>query len=112
MGELFADWNRAKQAKRAASRINSADYLRQRGVSFEERNNGAHLIVGSPAGIIDFWPGTGLWIARSDNTRGRGVAKLVRKIGAKSLSTEPVEKLPGFPTNSSASNCHVEVKVV
>lgn len=54
MGELFADWNRAKQAKRAANRVSSADYLRQRGVSFEERNNGAHLIVCCAAGKIDF----------------------------------------------------------
>ncbi len=112
MGELFADWNRAKQAKRAANRISSADYLRQRGVRFEERNNGSHLIVCCAAGKIDFWPGTGLWIARSDSARGRGVAKLVRKIETKYLSTESVEKISILSTNPSASDCRVEGEVV
>ncbi len=89
MGELFADWNRAKQAKRAANRVSSADYLRQRGVSFDERNNGAHLIVCCAAGKIDFWPGTGLWIARWNGERGRGVRGVIHNICGK-VAVAPV----------------------
>lgn len=98
MGELFADWNRAKQAKRAANRVSSADYLRQRGVSFEERNNGAHLIVCCAAGEIDFWPGTGLWIARWSGERGRGVGKLSTKVVEKSPPHQPANsQVPDMP---------------
>jgi hypothetical protein len=56
MGEMFNDWRKAKQEKRASNRDASAQLLMAAGIGFESRNDGAHLIV---AGRYDFWPGTG-----------------------------------------------------
>jgi hypothetical protein len=61
--------------KTARNREWSAAYLRRLGIKFEEKNKGAHLIVSHAAKIVDFWPGTGLWIFRN-GSRGRGVRNL------------------------------------
>ena len=104
-GELFGDWAKAKQEKRAANRANSADYLLERGISFEVRNNGAHLIVKGESGLVDFWPGTGLWIARCNAFRGRGVKNLVRQY----LSTKVVDNKPRTGDVICSSSCQAEV---
>ena len=79
--------------RRAANRENSARILREKGIAFEERNAGAHLIVKAKRGFTfaDFWPGTGLFIARGGQVerdrllhvnmlaRGRGVRPLGRE---------------------------------
>lgn len=65
------------KAKRAANRRSSADNLKAAGIAFEAKNDGAHLIVSHPSGVVDFWPGTGLWIARAGK-QGRGVRKLIK----------------------------------
>lgn len=67
------------QARRARHRDSSAAMLRGAGIPFESRNGGAHLIV---AGRYDFWPGTGLWMARGDKAKRRGVRKLIARIKA------------------------------
>lgn len=73
--------------KTAHNRTCSAEILRERGVSFESKNGGAHLIVRRGGRIIDFWPGTGLWIARGPaKKRGRGVFNLLRTLGAREQS--------------------------
>lgn len=41
------------------------------------RNLGAHLVVTGKSCIIDFWPGTGLWIVRQQTPRKRGVRGLL-----------------------------------
>lgn len=70
------------KAKTAHNRENSPQILQERGVSFESKSNGAHLIVWRGGVTVDFWPGTGLWIARTKgNRRGRGVFNLVRFLG-------------------------------
>lgn len=81
MGDTGDDFNArraAKQEKRADNREQSAEVLTRAGVVFESKNMGAHLIVQAGASVVDFWPGTGLWIARPLGEKGRGVAKLVR----------------------------------
>jgi hypothetical protein len=65
--------------KTASNRASSAAYLRSRGIEFSEHNNGAHLIVGHNGLVVDFWPGTGLWIVRNGR-KGRGVRNLVREL--------------------------------
>ncbi len=78
MGDLFNAHKKMKQEKRSDNREQSAEILARAGIIFESRNIGAHLIVSSSIGVIDFWPGTGKWIVRDKKkiTR-RGVAKLV-----------------------------------
>ena len=77
MGEMFNAWRKIRQEKRAQNRGSSADLLRAAGIPFESKNGGAHLIV---AGRYDFWPGTGLWMARGERTKRRGVRKLIARL--------------------------------
>lgn len=63
--------------KTARNRSLSAQYLTQNGIAFESRNDGAHLILRSRDGkTVNFWPGTGLFIA--ERLSGRGVRNLVK----------------------------------
>ena len=77
MAELFNDWSKEKQAKRASNRQSSGDALIAAGIGYTSNNGGAHLIVTLPDHVIDFWPGTGLWIVRGDTAKRRGVFKLI-----------------------------------
>ena len=81
MGDTGDDWNEHKQArkeKRANNRDYSAEYLKARGIEFQSKNVGAHLVVQGKLCKIDFWPGTGLFIPRIHGTSGRGVRNLVK----------------------------------
>lgn len=73
----FEIMHEASKVKRASNRVNSAHLLTAAGISFESRNNGAHLIV---AKRYDFWPGTGLWMVRGEKTKQRGVSKLIERV--------------------------------
>lgn len=81
MGEIFNQMKADSQLKRARNRLTSKDQLIDHGVDFEERNAGAHIIISSRHGVIDFWPGTGLYIARAkisrNRTKGRGIFNLI-----------------------------------
>lgn len=77
MGDVFNAHRKACQEKRASNREQSTQILESKGIAFEMRNNGAHLIV---ADHYDFWPGTGLWKDRQDGKRGRGVHSLLIRI--------------------------------
>lgn len=83
MSDMSDDFNalkKIKQEKHASNREASAAILSRSGVVFESKNLGAHLIVQAGATVVDFWPGTGLWIPRSHHKQGRGVRKLVEFI--------------------------------
>jgi len=75
--EDYRAWDKAKQEKRADNRAQSASILARAGVIFESRNDGAHLVVLAGAHVVDFWPGTGLWIVRGSQARKRGVRALL-----------------------------------
>jgi hypothetical protein len=77
VGDDFKIMREAGKLKRASNRELSADYLKAYGISFESKNNGAHLIVMNK---IDFWPGTGRWIVRATKKRGFGVKNLVKRL--------------------------------
>lgn len=66
--------------KTAHNRASSLKRLEAVGVEFTCHNNGAHLVVRSEKGLIDFWPGTGKWIGRTCDGEGRGVLRLLRFI--------------------------------
>jgi len=76
--DIWRALNAMRKNKRANNRESSAQCLRQAGVPFESKNGGAHLIVATPEQTIDFWPGTGLWLARGTGERRRGVKALLR----------------------------------
>lgn len=80
MGAYWRGVKAASQAKRADNReSSSAELLREAGVHFTAKNGGAHLIVRTDGGhVIDFWPGTGLWIMRGSTQRHGGVRKLIK----------------------------------
>ena len=73
--EDFKFLKAVQQQKRADNRTSSAEYLHQHGIPFEEKNNGAHLIVEGRDCFIDFWPGTGRWNSRCGR-KGFGVKQL------------------------------------
>lgn len=80
MVEIMRSMKKDSQERRANNRASSTDLLRADGVEFDERNAGAHLIVPAGRDIVDFWPGTGLWIVRGSPVQHRGVHHLLRYI--------------------------------
>jgi hypothetical protein len=65
--------------RRANNRESSPRILAERGVSFESKNEGAHLIVTIGGMVVDFWPGTGKFITRGAKPKtGRGVFNLLK----------------------------------
>ena len=74
-------WSGESQARRADNREKSAAILTERGVQFESKNMGAHLIVSHGEHVVDFWPGTGKYIQRGGARQGRGVFNLLKVIG-------------------------------
>ena len=62
---------------RAQNRVNSTKLLTERGILFTTHNDGAHLIVDSGDGLIDFYPGTGKFRTRK-GVEGRGVFKVIK----------------------------------
>lgn len=82
MGDVGDDYkvmNETSKVKRADNRNSSPAYLEKHCIPFTVKNNGAHLIVEGSKGFIDFWPGTGKWIARSGK-KGFGVKGLIMDI--------------------------------
>lgn len=61
-----------KWETREANRLKASHFLKVAKVDFTEHNNGAHLKV---LGVIDFWPGTGLW--KHNSISDRGVESLI-----------------------------------
>lgn len=79
--EMWREYKKMRQSKRADNREQSAKLLRDAGVVFVSKNEGAHLIVEGPNGFIDFWPGTGKWHVRGIPVEiGFGVRGLINLI--------------------------------
>ena len=87
MGEAFEGWREMKQQKRASNRETSILLLLSRGIGIEAiKNIDAHVIVNHGGHVVDFWPGTGLWIDRATKCKKRGVLKLITFVTKKSKS--------------------------
>ena len=81
MGDLWREYKVERQQKRASNRDHSKKILDNNAIPHEVKNGGAHLIVTMDDLVIDFWPGTGLWIVRDGkNQRHGGVRKLLKFI--------------------------------
>ncbi len=77
MDDIFNDMKKHSQDKRKRNRESSANTLQKKGIDFIVKNCGIHLIVKGKNGLIDFWPGTGKFIARNGK-KGRGVFNLIK----------------------------------
>lgn len=83
--EMWREVHEASRDRRAGNRESSAALLREKGVAFQERNSGAHLIIEHGGKAVDFWPGTGKWVDRNDRTiKRRGVFNLLKYLGVAS----------------------------
>ena len=78
MAEIFNAMKDGWKEKRASNTEKSTAILIQKDVIFESKNNGAHLIVKSINGFIDFYPSTGLFIDRQTKKKSRGVFRLLK----------------------------------
>ncbi|MCK2149482.1 hypothetical protein MYE70_10430 [Marinobacter alexandrii] len=80
MGEVFNEMKRQKKERRASNTEKSTQLLIEKGVKFESKNSGAHLVVqGKDGRLIDFWPSTGKFRPRGDKRFQGGVFKMLRK---------------------------------
>lgn len=80
VAELYSAMRDESAKRRATNRENAPHVLKEQGIQFDECNRGAHLIVYGTNHMIDFWPGTGKWIARKSDCSGRGILNLVKAI--------------------------------
>lgn len=83
MGDLFNAFRAKKTEKRQSNTKFSTDLLNSLGVSFVSNNGGAHLVIKHNASVIDFWPSTGLFIARGTAVKRRGVKNLLSALKVK-----------------------------
>ncbi|HEJ4320006.1 hypothetical protein PIGHUM_04436 [Pigmentiphaga humi] len=87
MGDYWRDVRPAmkeeSQRRRSSNRESSSRLLTEAGISFESKNEGSHLIVSGQGAVVDFWPGTGLWIVRGSKERRRGVRQLITRLGGR-----------------------------
>lgn len=81
LGELFAAAREAGRERRASNRETTPEVLRQHGVRFVVKNDGAHLIVTHGDKVADLWPGTGKYNVRGSTRYKRGVFNLLRDLG-------------------------------
>lgn len=80
MKDTFEAMKEHSKQKGTNNRLQCAQTLTKAGVIFEEKNNGAHLIVEGNDCFIDYWPGTGKWITRKGE-KGFGVRNLLSHLG-------------------------------
>ena len=79
MADVFNDMKKQRRGRRRANTKKSTELLQSHNISFEPKNNGAHLIVDTVShGKIDFWPSTGLFIIRDTGKKGRGVFDVLK----------------------------------
>ncbi|MDL2279850.1 hypothetical protein LJC15_04210 [Desulfovibrio sp. OttesenSCG-928-G11] len=81
LGDYFRDVKAIKQQKRESNRLRGAELLKQHGIAFTEKNDGAHLVVSHGGMTADYWPGTGKFIFRQGSGKGRGIFNLLKRLG-------------------------------
>ena len=79
--EMWREWKKMKQDARSQRRENAPELLTNAGIPFTTHNHGAHLILDTHLGFVDFWPGTTKWKTRSfPPIEGHGISKLLTLI--------------------------------
>lgn len=79
-GDFWREKKKLGQLKRASNREQAPILMTEAGIPFESKNGGAHLIVRDGELVINFWPGTGLWVVQGHPMHHRGVFKLIRYV--------------------------------
>jgi len=75
LGDLFREWKKESQAKKASNAEQSLAWLERMQIPFKVLSyNNHHTLV---ADRIDFWPSTGKWRERGTGRQGRGVRRLM-----------------------------------
>lgn len=86
MGDMIDGFRAMKEHRRderTASRKANTAALAAEGVEFVSKNHGAHLIIKSSEGVVDFWPSSGRWQLRSGlrpPVKGFGVDRLLSRL--------------------------------
>lgn len=89
--DLWMVYKAKRQEKRAHNRKVSAQMLAELGIPVEMKNHGAHIVLVTYGGVIDFWPGTGLWSSRNITgpVRQRGIDSLIIRLKEMGWPTKP-----------------------
>lgn len=78
VSEMWKAYKKIQQDARTQRRTSAPEYLHSAGVPFTEHNDGAHLILDTHLGFVDFWPGTTKWKTRTFPAQsGYGLVRLL-----------------------------------
>ena len=80
VSEMWSAYKKVKQDARTQRRGDAPYFLRAANIPFTEHNNGAHLVLDTLLGFVDFWPGTTKWKVRDSGKAGYGLTKLLQLI--------------------------------
>ena len=80
VSEMWSAYKKVKQDASTQRRENAPVLLEGACVPFTVHNNGAHLILDTHLGFVDFWPGTTKWKVRDSGKAGYGLTKLLQLI--------------------------------
>lgn len=75
--EIYREMRQYAAEKRRRNKECSTAMLRENGIVFETKNNGAHLIIRTAKGTVNFFPSTGLY---NGVLNGRGVLNLLKEL--------------------------------
>lgn len=76
----FLEYRNHESLRKSRRRDKAVRALQERGIAFETKNRGYHLVIACGTGVIDFWPGTGFWRQRGTAQDHRGLAELIARI--------------------------------
>lgn len=81
LGEIWTEHKKERKQKKESNRNKAIEILTENGISFESKNSGAHLIIRHNGMIVEFWPGTGLFISQHGGQKYRGIRNLLKILG-------------------------------
>lgn len=76
----FKEMHEAARRKREENKKRSTAILNELGLPFEIHNDGFHLVIRHPGGVVNFFPSTGRYTGLFN---GRGVFNLLRDLDIK-----------------------------
>jgi len=80
IGEMYRALREDNRRKKKSNIAFSTELLKEKGIEFESKNNGVHLVVKHNGKIADFWPSTGKFNIRGEKQYLRGVKSLVNML--------------------------------
>ena len=77
IGDAFKGYIQVCREKKQRNKEYSTALLVKRGIKFESRNDGVHLMIETAQGRVNFYPSTGLY---NGALQGRGVFNLLKEL--------------------------------